>query len=184
MNLYEIKELAEKSTRAVFSVQQLSNLIGTSKANAKVYMERLVKKKLAKRVQRGKISFSFDDFVISTQIIEPSYVSLRSALLFHNLIQQIPKNIECVTTKNSISIDGIKYHKINEKLFFGFKKIKKANSYFFIAEPEKAFIDLVYLNMLSTQDILEIKEKLNHSILEKFINKYHGKGSKKLRELL
>ena len=184
MDLYTIKDLAEKSGRAVFTVQQLSNLAGISKAVAKVYMGRLVKKGLAKKIQRGKISFSSDDFVNATQIIEPSYISLRSALLFYNLIKQVPTRVECVTTKNSMTVDGIVYHKINPRLFYGYKKMLKGSSYFFIAEPEKAVIDSLYLNIISKQDIQDIKNKLDSEKFEKFVRQYTGKGRKKMGILL
>src|SRR3989344_748626 len=103
LSLYKIRDLSLESGRAVFSVQQLSNLIGKSRAVATVYSNRLVRKGLAFRVLKGKISFIDDDFIVATQLIEPSYISLDSALLFHGIITQVPKSVECVTTKNSLN---------------------------------------------------------------------------------
>ena len=102
LSLYRIKELGLGSGRAVFSVQQFSNLIGKPRAIATVYMARLVDNKMAERLLRGKISFVEDDFVIATQMVEPSYISLDSALLFSGIKKQITSSVECVTTKNSI----------------------------------------------------------------------------------
>ena len=186
MNLFEIRDLAIKSGRSVFSVQQLANLLGKPKAIATVYFSRLVKKNLAARILRGKIAFSEDDFVIATQLVEPSYVTAQSALLFHGLLQQIPGSIECATTKNTRKISKFKinYHKIPPSLFFGFEKIGRENSYFFIAGKEKALIDGIYLNILPKNVIGEIKEKLDIEKLKEHIEKFKGKGRKKLERLL
>lgn len=186
MNLYEIRDLASKSGRAVFSVQQLANLISKSKAIAKVYSSRLVKKHLAHRLTRGKISFSKDDEVISTQMIEPSYVSLTSALLFHQLVQQVPANTECVTTKNSIQYKrfGIIYHKIPVALFYGFEKHRKGTSYVFVAEAEKALIDSVYLNLIPKKVAKELSAKMDQIKLKSYVERFNRNGRKKLERWL
>jgi predicted transcriptional regulator of viral defense system len=186
LSLYRIRDLALKSKRAVFSIQQLANLIGKSKAVASVYSYRLVKKGLAKRLLSGKISFSDDEYVIASQLIEPSYISLYSALLFHNVISQVPRDIECVTTRNSIRYAsfGIVYHKIPPSLFYGYIKYGKGNSYIFVAEPEKALIDSVYLNAISQNQARELLNKMNRKRLEDFVKRYNGRGRKKIERWL
>jgi hypothetical protein len=57
-NLYEIKEKALRSGRVVFGVVKLSNLIGKDKNVAKVYLSRLVKRGLAFKLAKGKITLS------------------------------------------------------------------------------------------------------------------------------
>ena len=186
-SLYEIRDLALRSGRAVLSVQQLANLIGKSRAIATVYSSRLVKKGLAKRVSKGTVSFAFDDFVIATQLMEPSYVSLNSALLLHEVIQQVSKNIECVTTKNSLKLKklGINYHKIPGSLFWGFKKQARENSYALVADAEKAVIDGLYLSIYSKKDLEEFKSQLDLEKLKEFAKKLKGiKGRKKIMELI
>ncbi|PIU21038.1 MAG: hypothetical protein COT15_04395 [Candidatus Diapherotrites archaeon CG08_land_8_20_14_0_20_34_12] len=185
-NLYQIKELALKSGRAVYSIQQLANLIKKPKSIAKVYSSRLVNKGLAKRILQGKISFIDDDFIIASQLIEPSYISLTSALLFHKLIQQMPANVECVTTKNSRRYKnaGIVYHKIPCSLFYGYEKYKNGPSYIFAADAEKALVDSVYLNSISKNSIGEMLSKLDKKKLEDYINRFKGRGKKKLVKAL
>lgn len=169
----------------VYSTQQLANLIRKPKTIAKVYANRLVKKTLAKQLIRGKISFTDDDFVISCQMVEPSYISLESALLFHNIVQQVPKEMTCVTTKNSLKYPelGIKYHKISSSLFFGYSKFKKDNSYVYVADPEKALIDGVYLNIFSKKNYVEFKEKLDKNKIEKYLLKLKCRGKNKIKKV-
>ncbi len=172
--------------RAVYSVQQLSNLIGKPRAVSTVYLSRLVKKKLAIRVMKGTISFVDDPFVIATQLVEPSYISLDSALLFHRLTQQVPNRIECVTSKNSMRYEsiGVTYHKIPEALFFGYRRHSKANSYVFVAEPEKAIIDGIYLNLYENKDLDELVPKVNGTRLLELANRFGGRGSKKILAMI
>ncbi|MDE1811060.1 MAG: hypothetical protein KGH66_03395, partial [Candidatus Micrarchaeota archaeon] len=153
--MYEIRDRAVASNRAVYSIQQLSNLTGKSRAVSTVYSSRLVKNKLATKVKKGTISFTDDQFVIATQLVEPSYISLDSALLFNRAIQQVPKTIECVTSRNSFRYPkiGVTYHKIPEGLFFGYKRHSKAGSYVFVAESEKAVIDGIYLDLYGKKDL-------------------------------
>lgn len=184
-NLYQIRDKALKSGRAVFSVQQLANLIGKSKAVAKVYLNRLAKAGLAKKVLQGKISFSDDDFVVATQLYEPSYVSFSSALYFHGLLSQVPAKVECATTRNGRSYPalGVYYHRLPPALFFGFVSIRKGESYVMIADREKAVLDMAYLNMLPGPLYLEIKGKLDGKKLAEYAKSFNGRGKKKLRRI-
>ena len=106
--------MASKSGRMVYNSMQFANLINKDQPVASVYMNRMVKKGLATPLLKGRISFSENDLVIASQLVEPSYISLHSALLFHNIIQQVPKNIQSVTTINSVTYGhlGLEYHKM------------------------------------------------------------------------
>lgn len=112
------------SGRMVYNVDQLANLINRDHSIAAVYHTRIWRSGLAKRVIRGKITFSDNDFIIATQLVEPSYISLWSALLFHKVSQQIPARIHSVTPRNSITFVelGLEYHKIPPGLLFGYDR--------------------------------------------------------------
>ncbi len=187
-SLYKIRDRAIRSGRAVFSVQQLANLTGKKREVAKVYASRLVEHGMAARLNKRKIAFSDDDFVIATQFVEPSYVSLGSALAYHGVSEQVTKEVECVTTRNSIHYKGlgIRYHKIATDLFFGYERLQKGNSYVFVATPEKALIDGVYLNIYSAGDIDEYLHRGGVDIgkLRTLLGRFHGRGSKKLSKVI
>jgi predicted transcriptional regulator of viral defense system len=184
-NLYQIRDKALRSGRAVFSVQQLANLIGKSKAVAKVYLGRMAKSGLGRKVLQGKISFSDDDFAIASQLYEPSYISFSSALYFHGLLSQVPAKVECATTKNSRSYPelGLYYHRLPPALFFGFSVQKKGESYVMIADKEKAVLDMAYLNMLPRPLYREIAGLLDKKKLATYAKRFNGRGEKKLRRL-
>ncbi len=186
LNLYLIRDKALETKRSVFSIQQLSHLIGKSKAIAKVYASRLVSKELASQVIRGKITFVKDEYVTANQLIEPSYISCRTALVFHGLITQVPERIECCCTSNSriYAHLGITYHKVSSLLFFGFKKMEKSGSYIFMADAEKALIDSVYLNLIPKNHVRQLVSNLNQSMMCEYVSRYFGRGKKKLTEWL
>ena len=186
MNLYRIRDLALGSGRALYSIQQLANLVKKPKSVAKVYASRLVKKGLAKRILRGKISFVDDDYVVASQLLEPSYVSLSSALLFHAAINQVPAFVESVTPKNSRRYEalGVVYHKIPPSLFYGYEKYKKGGSYVFVADAEKALMDWVYLSPPSKSMITELMGKLDKKKLAGYVARFRGRGRKKLERWL
>lgn len=183
-SLYGIRELALSSGRAVYNTSQLAHLINKERKVAAVYLSRLVDKKLAIRLIRGKISFVEDDFVIASQLVEPSYISLGSALLFHNVIQQVPRYVQSVTPVNSMTYPelGLEYHKINPGLMFGFERHKVSGSYCFVATREKALLDGYYLNLFTLDDVLEMGRKSEYRKLKPLFLKFNGKGRKRLLE--
>lgn len=178
-NIYEIRDTAIRSKIAVFSLQQLANLINKPKKIASVYASRLVAKGLAQRLSSGKISFSDNEFVIASQFIEPAYISLLSALNIHGLITQIPITIECVTTKKTRTYSFSNYYHIQPNLFFGYCKQKRANSYIFIAEPEKAFLDGLYLNKINPEIFEDIRDKLDLKKIKKMLKLYKNNKNKR-----
>ena len=186
MSLYKIRDLALGSGRSVYNSPQLANLINMERTTAAVYMSRLVDKGLAKRLIRGKISFVDDDFVIASQLVEPSYISLTSALLFHNATQQIPRYVQSATTRNSMTYPeaGLEYHKVNPGLMFGYERHAISGSYCFVATVEKALIDGFYLNMFSEEQFLELCDFNKVKDLMPQLEKFSGKGRKKLMRML
>lgn len=183
MNIYELRDTAVKSGRAVFTAQQFAALIGRPRPIALVYLSRMVKKKLAIRVLRGYVSFSDDDLIIATQLVEPSYITAVSALNMHGLIQQVPGSIGCATTRNSRRYPkmGISYHRIPPSLFFGYARQGKGSSYMMLAEPEKALIDAVYLNLLPTGAARELLKSVDAAKLRGYLSRFEGRGKKKLK---
>lgn len=186
LTLYKIREMTLSSDRAVYNTSQLSNLIGKDYTTASVYLTRLWKNGFAKRLVRGKISFIDNDFVIASQLVEPSYISLSSALLFHNITQQVPRRIQSVTPLNSIKLDGLglEYHKIPPGLMFGYERHTIGGSYCFVATVEKALLDGFYLNYFSLEDLRSYIGNRKMREFESFLGKFSGKGKHKLLEVV
>lgn len=184
--LYQVRDMAVTSGRLVFDVQQLANLIGKPRPVARVYSSRLVERGMAQRLMRGRISFTENEFIIASQLYEPSYISLDSALLYHHVKEQIPKNVQCVYPGNSIKLNdlGIVYHKIPHKMFFGYRRYGTEGSYIMVADAEKALLDGYYLGTFSLNQLAEYSSGLNFRDYRQSLSRFNGKGSKKLLEAI
>jgi predicted transcriptional regulator of viral defense system len=185
-SIYRIRDEAIGSGRSVFTTQEFANLTGIKKAHVAVYLSRMAQKGLAVKLMKGKFSFSDNDLVIATQLQEPSYVSLDSALLFHGIRDQIPVNVQCVSTRNSIVFRnlGIEYHRISPQLLFGYRRYELERSYTLVAEPEKALIDGFYLNIYSLDDLMEYSNRMNFQPLFDQLMHFSGRGSRKMKGVI
>lgn len=89
-------------------------------------------------------------FLVANRMLAGSYVSLQSALGYHELIPEYVPVVTSVTTgrtsKRDTPIGRFLYLHIKEDLFFGYERVELSNRQFaFLATPAKALLDLVYL---------------------------------------
>ncbi len=143
---------------------------------------RWVKRDLLIRLRQGLYTFPENktkpnfEFFLANQIYRPSYISIHSALSFYGLI---PEAVFQTTSVSALKTNSFKndfgtfvYKTINEKLIYG-SSLKKldAEKIFFIATPEKAILDLLYLypEYNSEKEILELR--LDEDILAEELNK-------------
>ena len=89
---------------------------------------------------------------LSGQLYAPSYVSLEYAMGLHGLIPEMVTTVTTVTTKNparfKTALGTFEYQHIKREAFRGFKATKdQAGLTYFLAEPEKAVVDFIYLNL-------------------------------------
>ncbi|MCK4816521.1 hypothetical protein KA005_12200 [bacterium] len=90
--------------------------------------------------------------VVASNIYQPSYLSLETALSAYRLIPEKVKAVTSVTTKKTRIFhnnEGVFiYHNLKTSLYFGFVLEKDESGFpYFIAEPEKALLDYLYLNL-------------------------------------
>jgi len=98
-----------------------------------------------RRICKGYYTLHDDIKVIGTYLNYPSYISFLTALSMYGLTTQITARIEFASLhrwrapKCADSL-GMRYIKIPKKYFFGYTKTQEG---YFIAEPEKAVIDMI-----------------------------------------
>jgi len=108
-----------------------------------------------KKVVKGHYVFSSLDldervlFEIANRIYVPSYVSFEMALSYYGLIPESVFAITSASTRKtsrfSTTIGEFLYRTIHPRLFFGFEIRRHGGKTFKIAQPEKAFLDLLYV---------------------------------------
>lgn len=88
-------------------------------------------------------------FLVANRLVLPSYVSLQSALRYHTLIPEHVPTTTSVTTSRpnqyDTDIGSFMYRRISHQYFWGYDTIEFEERDAFVAKPEKALLDLVYL---------------------------------------
>lgn len=118
---------------------------------------------------------SFYYMYFANRIYQPSYISTHSALAFYGLI---PEAVVQITSASSLKtaqfvnhFGTYTYQNIQASLMFGYEaKPYKKGLYMLMAQPEKALLDLLYLNpYYSTwQDFEDLR--IDKDMLEELIN--------------
>ena len=109
---------------------------------------------------------SMPDFsrLVANRIYAPSYISLHSALSFYGMIPEEVVQITSVTTLKTATFQNdfgtFHYQNVKEPLYFGYeiKTLQNGRGILF-ATPEKALLDLLYLNPYykTEQDMEELR---------------------------
>lgn len=143
-----IREL-EGFQKTVIDISDVTKIIGKGRDYAKVYLNRLAKRNLLHEVEKGKYTLSEDPHEIGSNLVFPSYISFITAYSLYGFTTQIPIIAQIVSTrsKKALEIDNTKiiFIKFKKENVFGYRREKFRNKYMFIAEPEKAIIDSLYL---------------------------------------
>jgi len=151
MDYTKIQKLNE---RLFFTVENVAKLFSLKPNSARVLCSRYQKRGIFIRVKNNfyvtESSWSIYEreefYQISNFLQVPSYLSFMTALFFYGVTTQVPRSYyESASIRRSkeINVDGVSFNfrKIKPEYYFGFKK--KNN--LFIATPEKALIDSLYL---------------------------------------
>ena len=134
---------------------------------------------------------------IANKLLEPSYISLESALRYYNLIPEVVFLTTSVTTRKTkllkTPIGDFQYRKVKEKLFFGYKIINTGQIAYKIADPEKALLDFLYFrsDIKSDGDIFELRineesyrEVIDQNKLKQYLEAFNSKAlNKKIDKL-
>ena len=140
-----------------FSVQDVAGLRKISPASARVLCSRYARKGTIIRLKNNLYInganwdyLSWEDRLkLANSIQVPSYISLLTALSYYEVTTQVPvSRIESIAKTRSYAkeIRGIEFSftKIAKNLYTGFTR----RNGLFIASPEKALADAVYLSSL------------------------------------
>ncbi len=101
---------------------------------------------------------------VANRIYRPSYISLHTALSYYGIIPESVVQITSVTALKTMSFINsfgeYFYQSVKEELMFGFEPRPMLDGRaILIAKPEKAILDLLYLNpyYISEDDMIELR---------------------------
>jgi predicted transcriptional regulator of viral defense system len=189
MNILKLRKIS----KLYFGYEELSRALGISTASARVTASRYVKMGLLVRIKRNlymlketwEASGPSEKFMLANLGQAPSYISLLTALDFHNVSNQMQQNyIESIALQRTrtITIEGtlFRYSKIAAHLYSGFTR----QDGFFMSSPEKALVDAVYLVSFGRYalDFSAIDpEKINPHEIGKLSEPFPGRTKKMLK---
>ena len=148
--------LSVVSSEPVFSSGLLLTM-GEDQADVRKQLSRWTKAGKIIQLRRGLYALAEpyrkitpEPFLIANRLHEPSYISLQSALAYHGLIPEYVPAVTCITTTRPEEVDTplgrFIYRHCKKALFFGFQEVDLGQGQAaFVARPEKALLDLIYL---------------------------------------
>lgn len=158
MNLEKLQNL----DKLYFSAEDIAKKLNISKKSAQVTASRFVSSGKLLRLKRNLFTLPTrlnsateeEEFAIANILQTPSYVSLTTALSFYNLTtQQVVDFVESVGLKRTIDFNigsvQFDFKKVKKEFYLGFER--KEN--FFIALPEKALADSIYLTSMGNYSV-------------------------------
>ena len=135
---------------------------------------------------------------IANRIYAPSYISLHSALSFYGMIPEEVLSLTSVTTLKTAKFENtfgtFSYRNVKPSLFFGYEPKTMLNGRTILfATPEKALLDLLYLNpYYKTEEDMELLRldedfmltELNRDCLMQFLPKMGNRALEQRANLL
>ncbi len=181
--------------KLVFNTNDIARVLAIDKKSANVFAVRNAKKGFLVRLKKDfyilKSKFENlkenDLFRIANVIQTPSYISLTTALSYYNISTQQQRNFfESVAVKRtkSVKVEDIEfnYTLVKKSLYKGFQ----LSDDFFIAKPEKAFADAIYLTSMGRYnlDLSAINfNKLDKNEIKKFLKDTNKKTNSFWRDI-
>ena len=149
----------------------------------KVQLQRWLRSGHLVRLKRGIYqitSRSIDDFTLASYLYPQSYLTAETVLSHYSLIPDVAINFTSATptTTNQFSTArGLYlYSKLPASLYFGFHPATDSHYpklHYQIADPEKAFLDWIYLRHLQTLDPSRLDlSQFNPSLLSTYLKRF------------
>lgn len=177
----------------LFSSLDVERFFKKSGVATRFFLHRLHKQGEIEIVKRGlyKIKDQYiPDFYLANKIYEPSYISLETALSYHRIIPETVYEIMSVSSKGTRVFQRDKrvysYRKIRKSAFTGYSIEKENNCSFWIADPEKAFVDSTYFRSLDGLEPLSRfhKEKINYEKAVEYAKLLNKKTVEIIKQIL
>lgn len=133
-----------------FRIEELENYFKQPSSTIRVQLSRLCKNKKIIRLKKNR--YTFPDFhpdamIMAQEIVQPSYHSLEAVLSLYGIIPEGVTAYTLITSQKTQQYTNefgtFSYRHLPPRLFFG-TKLRKDGVY--IASPEKAILDYLYLN--------------------------------------
>jgi len=150
-----IERSLRQSGLTLFSPQDLRHLFAASEVSIRFLLTRAHKRGDIDKLRRGLYALSGtppSELEIANALVKPSYISFHYAMAYFHLIPEAVYRVESSTTRNTrrffVAGTEYSYHHLKSSAFAGYGPEQVGDRIILIAEPEKAFLDSLYLAAL------------------------------------
>lgn len=176
-----------RSTKTIFSTKDAALLWGEEKdSTVSVRLNKYVRVGKLIRVHRGLYAKdkNYDKLELATKIYTPSYISFETVLAKAGVIFQFYGQIfiaSYVTREVTVGEQLYSYKRVRDSILTNRTGVEAKGNYY-IASPERAFLDTVYsnkdyhfdnLSSLNWEKVFEILPIYENKSMEKKVKKYH-----------
>lgn len=189
MNYFSLRKYLEEIGLEIFTLNDIVKITEQKKEVVKSTLTRLVKQEKLFRLKANYYSLrKIENKFLFQKLYPDTYIGLHSALEYYGTTTQRFNNLDLITQKTlrnqSIENVDIDFHKIKNKLFFGFKKIPFNSTEVFISNIEKTIVDCtIFSSKVYLSDINEFirlnKEILNRELVFNYLQKIDSSTLKK-----
>lgn len=144
----ELLQTLQGFDKPYFTVADFEKILIMKRKVLYVTLNRLVKSGVLVRLKRGTYRPEFKTAELektANELYYPSYLSFESALSRYGILSQIPYALTFATTKatkkQNLANTEVEYRQLKDELFFGYRLVDGV----YVAEPEKAVLDQLYL---------------------------------------
>lgn len=189
INYLKFKNELNNLGKSYFTLAELKKFYSQQNSSLCPLLSHWVKGGLIFSLGRGYYTFNLaqvDYLQLASNLIRPSYVSFEYALHYYGLINQVSQSITLASQgRHKFVAMGnciFEYTHLKTELFFGYTLAKG----FYLAEAEKAWLDLVYLisrgKRLVDLDSLN-KKKFNQRKIKEYLTKFPAYVKYKVAEI-
>lgn len=144
----QLVQFLSRLDKPYLTIADLEKILGLKRASLYVTLHRLVRYGVLERLRRGVYQLALrpgDAPRMANLLYMPSYLSFESALARYGILSQIPYTVTFATTRRSkrmtLGTTVVEFHQLRGDLFFGYT----LEQGLYLAEPEKALLDELYL---------------------------------------
>jgi len=172
-----VREKLLKQKIRIFNNLEFAEIFELSPYQAEYNLKQLTEEGLLARLKRGLYTLKTDspsEEEIANALYKPSYISFEYALAYYNIIPEMTYHITSATTKPTrlFTTDrtSFSYYTIKPAAYSGYILSQIDERRFYIAEPEKALVDYLYLVTFgerSLHGVHSLNDRMNLSSLNK-----------------
>lgn len=190
MNQSFLQNSLKKSQILIFSPTQIGSIFGLKPAAVSGAIHRYLRNGAIVRLRRGLYASPETvppEPLIANKLYSPSYISLEFALSYYSIIPESVYAITSVTSKATRRFTCLGknyiYRRVKKSAYGGYRVNRLAGAAFFMADPEKAYVDTQYFRMMDGQPPLSRlrREILNKKQVHRYIRQY---ANRKLADII